>query len=453
MRPFGAAHTVKTGELLAQFRTSADLLDSILRRAGEVTNGNSDLETDALEYLNRIHHTIIAGGNEFDIEVDESWLWARAKRPMVLELQPKYNMGTVSMTLGSEVGAFSGAPSISLEGYYLQCEGRDTTYRIAQHTAASTAFEIDGLYAEATGATQNYKAFKLDYDLVPSHLIIDSTNNKIDFIKTGTTPLATTLTAGVYTPAALATHIGTAMTTTASGPTITCTYSALSRKFTLTSDLAGGTIFTLSFAAGTNVKYSAHRILGFDDEAQSGAATYEGKYVFGGISRMIEPIKVHGRSDGEGNISSLDPLTMQREFPITTTVEGIPSKFARISENEDGQVTVRFDRYPADKVRIEVEYIAVPRDIKDNTASIPLVPRKYSEVLEYGAAYYLLLDKEDGKAQTFLALAKAKLNAMRRQNRAQLEKTSLDFGEITPRPDLIFNKQRKRLLYGEPGDN
>ena len=438
---------------MAQFRTSADLLDSILRRAGETTNGNSDLEADALEYLNRIHHTIIAGGNEFDVEVDEPWLWARAKNPMVIELQPKYGTGTVLLTLGSEVGAFSAAPAISLEGYFIQCEGRETIYRIAQHTAASTAFEIDGLYAEATGATQNYKAFKLDYDLVPSHLIIDSTNNKIDFIKTGTTEITTTLTAGVYTPAALATHIGTAMTTSASGPTITCTYSALSRKFTLASDLAGGTIFTLSFAAGTNVKYSAHRILGFDDEAQSAAGTYEGAYILGGISRMIEPIRIHGRADGDGNIQSLDPLTMQRESPLPLTTEGLPLRFAKISENHEGRVTVRFDKYPADKTRIEIEYIAVPRDIKDNTASIPLIPRKFSEVLEYGTAYYLLIDKEDGKAQQYAALAKAKLSAMRRQNRAELERTSLDFGEIMPRPDLVMNKRRKRLLYGEPEDN
>lgn len=438
---------------MAQFRTSADLLDSILRRAGEPTNGNSDLESDALEYLNRIHHTIIAGGNEFDVEVDEAWVWARAKVPMVLELQPAYSTGTVSLTLGSEVGAFSGAPTSSLEGWFLKCEGRDTVYRIAQHTAASTAFEIDGLYAETTGAAQNYKAFKLDYELAPSHLIIDSTNNKIDFIKTGSAELTTTLTAGVYTPSALATHVGAAMTATASGPTITCTYSALTRKFTLTSNLAGATIFTLSFAAGTNVATSAHRLLGFDDEAQSGAATYTGKYSLGGIARLIEPIRVHGREDGYGNIESLDPLTMQKRYPLTLASEGIPSRFSKVSEDTDGKITVRFNKYPKDKTRIEVEFIPVPRDIKDNTASVPLLPRKFSEVLEYGTVYYLLLDKEDGKAASYATLAKAKLNAMRRQNRAELERTSSDFGSIIPRADLVSAPARTRLLYGEPEDN
>jgi hypothetical protein len=189
---------------------------------------------------------------------------------------------------------------------------------------------------------------------------------------------------------------------------------------------------------------------GFDDEAQASASSYEGAYILGGISRMIEPIRIHGRADGAGNIQSLDPLTMQKESPLPLTAEGLPERFAKISENHEGRISVRFDRYPKDKTRIEVEYIAVPRDIKDNTASIPLIPRKFSEVLEYGTAYYLLIDKEDGKAQQYAALAKAKLSAMRRQNRAELERTSSDFGEITPRPDLMMNRSRKRLLYGEP---
>lgn len=168
---------------------------------------------------------------------------------------------------------------------------------------------------------------------------------------------------------------------------------------------------------------------------------------------MIEPIRVHGREDGAGNIESLDALTMQKRYPLTLTNEGIPGRFSKIREDNEGRITVRFDKYPKDKTRIEVEFIPVPRDIKDNTASIPLLPRKYSEILEYGAAYYLLLDKEDTKAGQYVALAKAKLNAMRRQNRAELERTSTDFGQIIPRADIIGSPARKRLLYGEPEDN
>lgn len=435
---------------MAQFRTSADLLDSILRRAGEVTSGTSDLESDSLEYLNRIHHTIIAGGNEFDTEVDEPWIWARSETPMILELQPKQNTGTVSLTQGSEVGTFSSAPSVSLEGWHIRLSGRDAIYKIAAHSAASTSFELDGPYAESTGSALLFEAFKLDYELVPSHVVVNSRNNKIDFMKTSPTVLTATLTAGTYTPSALATHVATQITTAASGPTITGSYSSITRKFTFTSNLAGPTIFTLAPVSGTNSDFSAHKLLGFDDENQSGAATYTSQYALGGISRLIEPIRIYGRTDKYGNIDSLDPISMQKRYPLPTVEEGFPDRFAKIEEGPDGRIVVRFNRYVKEKTRIEVEYIPVPRDIKDNTISVPKVPRKWSEILEYGAAAYLLLDKEDNKSQAYMQLAKAKLRAMQKQNRSELERTSGDFGSIVPRADLT--SAPRRLAYGYTED-
>ena len=56
---------------MAQFRTTADIVDSVLLRAGETANGNSAYESRALEYVNRIHRSLVVGGNEFNIEVDE----------------------------------------------------------------------------------------------------------------------------------------------------------------------------------------------------------------------------------------------------------------------------------------------------------------------------------------------------------------------------------------------
>jgi len=47
---------------VAQFRTTADVLDLALANAGEVTNGNSPYETDLLNKLNRVHFTLVAGG-------------------------------------------------------------------------------------------------------------------------------------------------------------------------------------------------------------------------------------------------------------------------------------------------------------------------------------------------------------------------------------------------------
>ncbi len=69
---------------MSQFRTTADLVDRVLKRCGEPTNGNSAYEADTLEHINNVHHTIVAGGNIFDLEVDEAWTWAKSKTPMLL---------------------------------------------------------------------------------------------------------------------------------------------------------------------------------------------------------------------------------------------------------------------------------------------------------------------------------------------------------------------------------
>lgn len=214
---------------MAQFRTTADLVDFVLKRCGEVTNGNSQYDSngDVLDFANKVHFNLICGGTiafgkDDTVEIDETWPWARAKRPLILELQPKYATGTITVTLGSEAGTFGTAPSYSVAGWYLRIPGKEGVYRIASHTAASTDFELDGAWPLATvTAGGSFEVFKLDYDLVPSYIVIDSDNNKIDFKKTsGGSELTATLTAGTYTPSALATEIGTQMTTAASGPTI-----------------------------------------------------------------------------------------------------------------------------------------------------------------------------------------------------------------------------------------
>lgn len=440
---------------MAQFRTTADILDLALQKAGEVTNGNSPYETQALNYLNRVHHSLIAGGTipvgkDTSIQIDEVWPWSKAKSPIIIELQPKYDTGTVTLTVGSEVGAFSAAPSISLQGYHIQVIGREEWYRIAQHTAASTAFEIDGAYADETGSGLSYRACKIDYDLVSDYITVNTGNNKFQFSKVsgGGTHLTATLTAGVYTPADLITHVATAATAAAGGPTITGSYSTVTRKFTLTSDLAGATSFYI-VGNGDQSGFSIHKSLGYDDETSSAsAASHTSTYVFNGISRIIEPMKRHKGTNRDGNVYGIDSESFQRDYPFPLIEAGNPDRFCVLREAADGTFTVRFNRYPTAKTRIEVEYVAIPRDLKDNTGSIPLVPRKHVDVLEDAAVFYLMLDKSDDRAQTYAQLLQGKLNAMISQNRGQLIRAGRDFGRIVPRKDMLTTR-RKRLVYGE----
>lgn len=435
---------------MAQFRTTADVLDLALINAGEVTNGNSSYETQLLNYLNRVHYTLLAGGTipltkDISITVDEVWPWARAPHPIILDLEPKYATGTIALTNDSEAGTFSDAPAGSLKDWHIMVTGRDEIFRIASHTAGASAFQLDDHYTGETGATLNFKAFKVDYELVPDHIAITTTsNNKIQFQETAGTTITGTLTAGTYTQAQLAAHVETVLNAAGGTPAYTVTYNALTRKFTIASDRAGGAVFVL-VGTGDQSKFSVHKTLGFDDEDTTNAASITSTYPFSALCRIVEPFRIH--KGEEKQIYGLDPESFHRDYPVSMVSEGIPTKFSVISEEPDGTMRVRFNAYPEDNTRIEIDHVPVPRDLKDNSSSIPLVPRKHVDVLEDAATFYLMLNKNDDRVQFYANLVQAKIQSMISQYRGSLLRSGKNFGGLVARPDLV-RTTRRRLIYG-----
>jgi len=439
---------------LSRSRTTADILDNALFRAGEPTNGNSSYEDKALEYINKIQHTVISGGHIFalgdlkGVTVEEDWVWARARAPLTLELRPSITTGSLTLTNGSTAGTFSSAPAESVEGWFLREEGASVTYRIAVHTSGGTAFSLDTDYVGTSGSGKSFRIFKLDYELIPDHIVVNSRNNKIDFSETTATTLTATLTSGTYTPSGLATEVATAMDI-AGASTYTVTYSATSRKFTIASNRSGGGgVFLLLSSSGTNQLTSALPTLGLSVSDSTDAASATSELALGGIARLVEPFKLLGRRDRDAQIFGLDPLTFQNDFPIGEASQGIPKHFTKIHETADGIITVRFNRYVAEAMKVAIEHVPVPLDLQDNAASVPLIPRKYADMYEHGTAALLLIDKEDGKAQTELQLAAKMLEAMKQENRSTLRKTGVDFGRVIPRLDnTYYGIKRKRYGY------
>lgn len=434
---------------MAQFRTTADILDLALINGGEVTNGNSPYETQLLNYLNKVHFALICGGTipllqDRTVEIDEVWPWARASRPLILELQPKYDSGSVTLTQGSEAGTFSAAPAISLKGYHIKVDGSDEILKIAAHTAASTSFELDAAYPDESVTLGAYQAVKLDYDLIPDYLIIDQNNNKLEFQETAGTTLTATLTSGTYTPSALATEVQTQLNATGGTPAYTVSYSAVTRKFTIASDRAGGSVFIL-VGTGSNSLFSAHKLLGFDDENTTNASAVTGSYILGGIARLIEPFSYH--KNVGGTISGVDFERFNRDYPLARFQEFFPDRFTVLQEKDDGTITVRFNGYPIEKTRVEVNYVPIPRDLKDSSASIPAVPRKHISVLENAATFFLMLNKSDDRAQVYANLVYGELRSMISQHRGSLLRSGQNFAEMLPRRDRMTHKTR-RFTYG-----
>lgn len=438
---------------MSQFRTCADILDEVLEKSGEPTNGNSAFETLALTYLNKAHHAILGGGNIFSLKVDESWTWARAKYPMILELEPAVT-GTATCTNGSRTITFSSGPSSALQYWYIKFDGDPTVYRVAQHTAASTSGTLDSQFLDTSGAL-TYTAFKLDYTVMPTYIIVDSSSDKIDIIESGSTEQTATLTHGSYTPTEYVAHWVTILNALPGTVTYTGAYDTVLRTFTITSDLNGGAVFKLQGATGTNRKRSALPSLGLDrldytSTLASTTGTYASAYIINGVSRLIEPFKIYKQQLKDPFIYSTDPINMELDYPLWGIREMVPTRFSRVGESNDGSITIRFNAYPSEKMRVEVQFVPLPIDLQDNAASIPLIPRTDIDILIHAATCYIMFDKEDSKFKDMLDLTEKQLMAMEKKNRSLLRRTGTSFGQIDPRADYV--SPRGNLRYGYDKD-
>lgn len=431
---------------MSQFRSAADIADEVLQKCGEVTNGNSPYESLVLTYLNKAQQAIVGGGNIFSLKVDELWTWARNRWPIILELEPAYTTGTIAITQDDVNIVFSDAPATSREGWHLQILGKHTIYKVTQHSAGDPSAQLDSSMLTETG-TYNFRLFKVDYEIKQTYLYVDAKNDKLDFCEVLNTPLVATLTRGSYTPAALITHIVAKLNAAGTNGLYSGSYDSVLKLFTITSSGSGGKILSFLGATGTNRKRSSLPLLGLDQKDHTGALTYTSTYIINGISRLCEPFKVFSFSAGSDNqITASDPFNMEVDYPLAEVPERIPDRFCFTAEENDGTKHVRFNAYPRTKTKVVIDWVEMPRDLQDNAACIPVIPRKDIDVLIHGACTYLLFDKEDSKWQNMLTVTKAQLEAMEKKNRSELFRTGPLFGQIVPRLDLA--KDKRKLKYG-----
>lgn len=144
---------------------------------------------------------------------------------------------------------------------------------------------------------------------------------------------------------------------------------------------------------------------------------------------------------GETEIGQMQPETLARKYPLENWNEGIPSAFAIIGLNATNTAfMVRFSHCgELDKdVRLTYRYNRELADIEAGSDEI-LIPREYRNVVCDWALYFLLLDKEDGRAATVLQMATASLMAMVMSN-----KRSDALAGNAARPGRIYPRGRGR---------
>jgi len=320
---------------VSNFYSGADLKRGVLQRIGELTDGTSSYEELAMRRINELYFNVIAGGNEFDVDLGEPWIWARAPQPLIITLVPPYQTGTVSVTNNSAAGSFSVAPTVSLKNQYLQIldTGNPEKYKIISHTANATAFTLDGPYNGSTGASSSFQVLMINYQI----------GNDTD------------------------------------------------------------------------------------------------------ILRLVEPFRVYKMTwdeDRNYQVYGLDPNSFDYNYPLGSIVQGMPNRF-KIWKDEDKNIWAQMNEFLTEQSRMEVDYIPIPDELTDSDESIPLIPREFRTILEYGPTAMLMLEKGDGRAPSYIQLTQAKMKAMLKATRKeQSHLNSKSKGRLVPRPEFIRVRQR-----------
>jgi len=148
---------------MANFKFTKDIVDDVLFRAGERTDGSSEFQDQALIYVNRAWQAVWMGGEEIDPTIREDWLWLRKLGVMVLSAG--ITDGSAATTKGSATITFSVPPVVSVTGYYFRVKGWQDVYTVTAHTANSPTATIDGAWTGPTTVGSQYDLFRLNYDL------------------------------------------------------------------------------------------------------------------------------------------------------------------------------------------------------------------------------------------------------------------------------------------------
>lgn len=150
---------------MANYMTTADLKKDVLLKSGELTDGTSEYDTLAIQYLNRAQQAMVSGALELGLDVGEPYPWAINKYPSVITLQPANISFAFNMTNGSTSGTFNSAPATSFKDWYINLYDYAECYRIVSHTAGSASFTIDGAFNNPT-STSAYSGQLLLLDYV-----------------------------------------------------------------------------------------------------------------------------------------------------------------------------------------------------------------------------------------------------------------------------------------------
>lgn len=205
--------------------------------------------------------------------------------------------------------------------------------------------------------------------------------------------------------------------------------------FRISAHTAGSATLTLDAAytddTGSGLAYSLHKL----------------EYTLAaGLMRLIGPMhsqraQIEG---GRGEIEGVQKDRFDRDFPSYRVISGVPTNFTQIGEVE-GLVTVRFNASAPQDTRIEYDYIPIPSDLTDSSSNFPLIPREHRILLQHGATFMLMNDKNDTRMAEYAELTKGAVMALVGTVKAEKMITNKNYGKMIARPEQFNNLKNYKV--------
>lgn len=117
------------------------------------------------------------------------------------------------------------------------------------------------------------------------------------------------------------------------------------------------------------------------------------------------------------------PVVPVEQFLVPSVLSSSPTMATFRATNR-----LQIDHPPSKRLRLEYEYLTEPAVLMGGMSEEPLVPLKDRRILADGALAYLLLDKNDDRADALLMTVGVQVRAMANENRAVRARTDSTLG-------------------------
>jgi hypothetical protein len=142
------------------------------------------------------------------------------------------------------------------------------------------------------------------------------------------------------------------------------------------------------------------------------------------VMRVLSPMRT-----GSIQIPGYDSAAFDRVWPPTMARAEDPEAFLFLTDRR-----IRFNAYPTQLRRVEYGFIPIPADLTNAPNEEPLVPLEWRHILVDGALYFLLLDKQDPRADAAALRFRSGLQAMAVENRRRMRVAAggAKYGRLVP---------------------